>query len=351
MEHITEAGMRFTVPGTAEIPTRSMPVFYNPEMEENREIACAIIRAEDRPLRIALPLAGSGIRAMRMASISRTEIQANDHAPEAFSALKKNLKGHANVTVKNQDADIFLLSSKGFDYIDIDPFGSPAPFLDAAVKRLSRNGILAVTATDTAPLCGTYPKACRRKYGATPVRTPLMYDTGLRILIQKIQRIGTQYEKALTPMLSYMHRHYFRVYLRCKKGKRACDAIIDQLSMISVCAECQWHAIGLHETCPVCTASLFQTGSLWTGRLQDRHVINRLDPKGTVEKIRDELDIFGYYHIPSLCKHLGVSTPPFPAICEKIRQTGHEVSRTHLELQSLRTTLPLQQLLQILEKS
>ncbi|MCU0373510.1 MAG: ATP-binding protein, partial [Ignavibacteria bacterium] len=42
----------------------------------------------------------------------------------------------------------------GFDYIDIDPFGSPCPFLDAAIKRLSRGGILAVTATDTSALAG-----------------------------------------------------------------------------------------------------------------------------------------------------------------------------------------------------
>ena len=43
-----------------------------------------------------------------------------------------------------------ILHSKGFDYIDLDPFGSPNIFLDSAVKRLGRNGILAVTATDTA---------------------------------------------------------------------------------------------------------------------------------------------------------------------------------------------------------
>ena len=37
-----------------------------------------------------------------------------------------------------------------FDYIDIDPFGSPNPFLAAAIGRITRNGIVAVTATDTA---------------------------------------------------------------------------------------------------------------------------------------------------------------------------------------------------------
>ena len=73
------------------------------------------------------------------------------------------------------------MNSTGFDYIDVDPFGSPNPFLDAAIKRIARDGILAVTATDTAPLCGTYTNACRRKYWAVPLRNELMHEIGIRI--------------------------------------------------------------------------------------------------------------------------------------------------------------------------
>ena len=101
--------------------------------------------------------------------------------------------------VQDKDANMFILESSGFDYIDIDPFGSPNFLLDSSVKRISRGGILAVTATDTSALAGSYPDACRRKYWAEPLRSEMMHEAGLRILIRKGQLIGAQFEKALTP--------------------------------------------------------------------------------------------------------------------------------------------------------
>ena len=35
-----------------------------------------------------------------------------------------------------------------FDCVDIDPYGSPSPFIDAAVQCVSEGGLLMVTATD-----------------------------------------------------------------------------------------------------------------------------------------------------------------------------------------------------------
>ena len=116
-----------------------------------------------------------------------------------------------------------MLESKGFDYIDIDPFGFPGRFLDAAALRIARKGILAVTATDLGALCGSFPKVCNRKYWAEPKRDYMMHETGLRILIRKIQLIGIQYEKALIPLFSYYKDHYFRIFFRCVKSKKECD--------------------------------------------------------------------------------------------------------------------------------
>ena len=87
--------------------------------------------------------------------------------------------------------------------------------LDSAIKRISRNGILAVTNTDTAALTGTYPKACIRKYWSMPKRDYMMHETGLRILIRKVQLVGMQYEKALYPIFSYFKDHYFRIFFQC----------------------------------------------------------------------------------------------------------------------------------------
>mmetsp|Transcript_5010 Transcript_5010/g.12093 ORF Transcript_5010/g.12093 Transcript_5010/m.12093 type:complete len:92 (+) Transcript_5010:49-324(+) len=45
-------------------------------------------------------------------------------------------------------------NSKGFDVIDLDPYGSAAEFLDGAVQAVSDGGLLCVTCTDKAVLCG-----------------------------------------------------------------------------------------------------------------------------------------------------------------------------------------------------
>ena len=41
-----------------------------------------------------------------------------------------------------------------FDIVDLDPYGSPHLFLDAAVQSVKDGGLLLVTCTDMAVLCG-----------------------------------------------------------------------------------------------------------------------------------------------------------------------------------------------------
>src|SRR3989338_1247899 len=173
-------------------------------MKLNRDISILLLQ-QFPPMNICDLLAGTGIRAIRMAKeLKHKSIAANDNNKKAVDLIKKNMGcNKVKFKVYNEDANLFLLSSKGFDYIDVDPFGSSNPFLDAAIKRVSRDGILAVTNTDTAALTGTYQKTCIRKYWAVPKRDYMMHETGLRILIRKVQLIGMQYEKALIPVFSY----------------------------------------------------------------------------------------------------------------------------------------------------
>lgn len=237
---IQEGKAKICVPKEERI-SRKLPVFYNPVMELNRTLSVLILRnIPNKGMQIADPLAGTGIRSIRfLKELPKNKIKfiyMNDHSKEAVRIIKKNLKLNkikSKAVVFNKDANLFILENKGFDYIDIDPFGTPNPFLDSAVKSLSRNSILAVTATDTAPLAGTFPAACRRKYWASPLLTHNMHETGIRILIRKVQLIAAQYEKALTPILSYYSEHYFRIFFRCEKGKSKVDEIIRQHGMFN----------------------------------------------------------------------------------------------------------------------
>jgi len=251
--------------------SKEMDVFYNPIMKLNRDIAILLLQ-QFPPMNLCDPLAASGIRAIRFAKELKYEsIVVNDISQKAINSIKNNFKlnkinnftminnsdikkniNNKKIKILNEDANLFLLNSKGFDYIDIDPFGTSNSYLDSAVKRISRNGILAVTNTDTAALTGTYPKACIRKYWSVPKRDYMMHETGLRILIRKVQLIGMQYDKALLPLFSYFKDHYFRIFFQCSKGKKLCDEIAEKHGMIN------------------------DAGPLWIGNLWDSRLSNKM---------------------------------------------------------------------------
>jgi tRNA G26 N,N-dimethylase Trm1 len=66
--------------------------------------------------------------------------------------------------------------NKLFDVIDLDPYGSAAPFLDAAVQSVSEGGLLCVTCTDMAVLCGKNVEVAYSKYSATPIKVSIFVN-------------------------------------------------------------------------------------------------------------------------------------------------------------------------------
>ena len=337
---------------TAKVVSKAMPVFYNPFMELNRTISVLLLNSIDKKnMQIALPLSGSGIRGIRLVKELKKgkikNISFNDYDNKAVKSIKENLKlnkikmAKDKVIVSNKDANLFLLGSCGFDYIDIDPFGTPNPFLDSAVKRISRNGIIAVTATDTSALCGASPKACMRKYWAKPLRNAVMHEIGLRILIRKCQLIGAQFDKALKPIYSYSKDHYMRIFFLCEKGKEKVDEILKQHDVFN-CA-----------------------GPIWIGKLWDNKLAERLykaygkgrnPDKGVLRFlsiIKDESKInkVGFYNIPSIVKGSSLaSIPRQEGIISVIRKKGYKVSETHFAMNSIRSNIPEKVLAEIIRK-
>ena len=63
-----------------------------------------------------------------------------------------------------------------FHIIDLDPYGSPAPFLDSAIQAIVEGGLLMVTCTDMAVLCGNHGETCYAKYGSYPVKSKFCHE-------------------------------------------------------------------------------------------------------------------------------------------------------------------------------
>jgi len=228
-------------------------VFYNPIQEFNRDLSIALINTyshvnNNKKLRILEALAASGIRSVRYALEipNCQEIVANDFDRRAVDLIEKNskLNNVENIIKPScEDATLLMnLSTKNwkekFDCIDLDPYGSPANFLDAAIRSINSGGVLLVTATDAGILCGNGADACFTKYGAVSLRTPCCHELALRILLQSINNHAIRYSRYIVPVLSLSIDFYFRLFVQVFDGQLKAKESINQIGFYYVCNEC-----------------------------------------------------------------------------------------------------------------
>lgn len=361
----------------AEKISKEMPVFYNPVMKLNRDISVLLLNSiEKKNMQIALPLAATGIRGIRfLLELKKSKIMNlsfNDKSSEAVKLIKSNLKLNKiklnkKIKISGLDANLFILNSKGFDYIDIDPFGSPNFLLDSAVKRLAREGILAVTATDTSALCGTYKNACLRKYSGKPLRNEFCHELGLRILIFKIQTISAQHDKALMPIFSYSREHYFRAFFECIKGKKKVDEIMKNHGYILYCKKCLFRknadSIFNDEKCPLCKSKLDYAGKLWLGQLWDKKLATKMNQEARKNNNKELIKLMqiinneskinsaGFYDIAKVIKHNKLkNVPKKDSLINEIKKAGFKVAETHIRPNSIRSNIKLKKLIKLIKK-
>jgi tRNA (guanine26-N2/guanine27-N2)-dimethyltransferase len=348
----------------AELPkkdvNRKMPIFYNPLMESNRNISILLLNSvTNKNMKIADPLAGSGIRSLRFLKELKKgkikELFVNDLKDNFELNFTENLtinkiNNNEKIKISNQEATLFLLTQEGFDYIDLDPFGTPNPFLSSAIARISRKGILAVTATDTAALTGTYLKVTKRKYWSASLKNYLMHETGLRILIRKVQLQGIQFDKALTPILSYHKDHYFRIYFKSEKGKEKCDQLIKQHQYLLFNPKTSEFEISDYNR----KEGYQFAGPLWTGKLFDSKLICKIVKENKFKeeekflnmlKEESKLDFPFFYDLHTLAKIYKFALPRQEQFLKKIKAV-----KTHFSPTGFKSELSVQEIIKKLIK-
>lgn len=70
-----------------------------------------------------------------------------------FTGLQTNSFPFHSLCCKKHHSELSA-AAQVYDAIDLDPYGTPAHLLDSAVQAVAEGGILMVTATDMAVLCG-----------------------------------------------------------------------------------------------------------------------------------------------------------------------------------------------------
>ena len=175
----------------------------------------------------------------------------------------------------------FLISrpterNKRFAIIDLDPFGSPSPFIDCVLRSIEDEGLISITATDTAVLSGIYQTVCLRKYFGLSINNTYSNEVAIRLLISSIALIGARLGISLSPIFVNSNRHYFRVFLKTSLSNSKLIRFLIIIGYIRHCFRCgdrNLTYIYSHDLCPICSSKFNIAGQLWIGKLFDKNVI------------------------------------------------------------------------------
>ena len=342
-------------------------------------------------------LSGLGARGLRAANESGVGLVVlNDLNAAALGLAGRSAaaNGLGNVEMSRREACAFLLSrawggrdagggggdrARRADIVDIDPFGSPAPYLDCCLRAVSRGGMLSMTATDLQVLNGMFPAACARRYGGAPMRRSGFGDEmSLRLMLGCLCAIAGRLDLSVEPLLVHSDQHYYRAYARI--AGRADQARM--MGRLHLCRRCGWRsaapaaaaapaappgrrdggrpgkgtAPAVHPPLPECpecaTPCPDSAGPLWVGPVFDAAFARLAAARAAslpvgrecvplLERAAAEAGMPAAYHtLDESASRAGAPPPRLDRMIRSLRAAGHAASPTSLNPTGFRTAAP-----------
>ena len=313
-----------------------MPVFYNPKMEFSRDMSVAVLsHLLQKEATYLDGMAATGARGIRIFKETELGIELflNDDNPRAVELIEKNLQmnGIEDAVVTQQDLRTLLLDGR-YDCVDVDPFGSPAPFFPMAVGAVRNDGVLCVTATDTGTISGIFSSACRRKYGSVGRRTPFCHELGVRNLIGFVAREAARQDVGIQPVVSYYADHYVRAFVRINKGAKMAD---ESLRRLGYCVFDQKTLERRYQEDP----DSGSIGPIWIGAtcdrsfLEDVHLPPHLKSADRITKVFEHLGNEAtinrpHFSVDEFARRFKMDPPKMDELIERLQKIGC-ATRTH----------------------
>ncbi|KAI0965659.1 S-adenosyl-L-methionine-dependent methyltransferase [Xylaria arbuscula] len=218
-------------------------------------------------------LSATGLRALRYAQELPfvSSVTANDLTPSAVEAIRRNAEHNgveSKVNANQGDARAHMYSimtdeaprehekakhpkrnkskEKRYNVIDLDPYGTAAPFLDAAVSAVRDDGgLLCVTCTDSGVWASNgYPEKAFALYGGIPVKGTYSHEVGLRLILHSIATSAARYGLAIEPLLSLSIDYYVRIFVKIRRSPAQVKFLAGKTMLVYNCD----HGCGAWET-------------------------------------------------------------------------------------------------------
>ncbi|KAK1236530.1 RNA methyltransferase tRNA(m5U54)methyltransferase [Marasmius sp. AFHP31] len=389
-ENTKEPGVAEGVVTSAEEQTQSHRPSYSPHRGVILEALSAtglrsIRYAKEIPLVkyvIANDLSSAATAAMKR------NIEFNGLSPETPSAAAdeaKKSKSYGKIRVNEGDACTLMynhrLERDRVDVVDLDPYGTAAPFIDAAVQCVKDGGLLCVTCTDLSVLAtNNYPEKCLSNYGGVPVKAEYCHEAALRLVLHTVSTSASRYGRYIEPLLSLSIDFYVRLFIRVNTSPIQVKRALTKTSTYYICTSCQSfyeQPLGrvvekknessgnvnyifktqpgptVEGKCPECDSVLHVAGPMWSGNLHDtefvtkvlEHAESKASQYGTAARMKGMLTVAKeelhapFYFTPSrVASFFHCQTPSLDDTASALLHAGHKVSRSHACAGSLKTT-------------
>ncbi|XP_028977844.1 tRNA (guanine(26)-N(2))-dimethyltransferase isoform X2 [Esox lucius] len=349
-------------------------------------ITAAVGERCEKGLSVLEGLAASGLRSVRFALEvpGLRSITANDFSAKAAALIARNAQ-HNGVThllqASQRDASMLMYEMRGkkerYDVIDLDPYGSPACFLDAAVQAVAEGGLLCVTCTDMAVMAGNSGETCYSKYGSISIKAKYCHEMALRIILHSLDQRAAVYQRYIHPLLCVSVDFYIRVFVRVRTGQAVVKNSASKQALVYNCVGCgSFHLqrMGKRTTqgkhvkysaatgppvgpdCEHCGHRHQLGGPVWGESLHDVAFVQKVlsavsaNPsrfgtarriEGMLSMVTEELqDVPLYYTVDNLSSTLHCSTPPLLQFRSALLHAGYRVSLSHACKNALKTDAP-----------
>ena len=377
LQEISEGITKLLVPSdslTQRVPPKS-PAFFNPNARLNRDLSMVAYKAYARGASnrsMADALAGVGARSVRAAVEVKDldEVYINDANPIAVDIARQSgalngVENRCKFSVTEVCKFLIEHSSRGsrFGIVDLDPFGTPAPYIDCALRAVYDDGLLSVTATDTPVLCGIYPDVCVRRYYGRSINTEYGNEVGLRLILGLISMIASRLELGIKPLFVHSTRNYLRVYVLVSVGSQHADAMPSKMGYIYHCFSCSNRSYGNRngsQICAKCKKPMKSAGQLWIDNIFDAVFVNSMLQTldgCTVDKRCGKLLSMAsgevnlpptYFSVDRIAERLKVTPPSISSIIDKLKDSGFAASRTSLKMTGFKTDAKYDEVLEVL---
>ncbi|KAI5080955.1 hypothetical protein GOP47_0004138 [Adiantum capillus-veneris] len=339
-----------------------------------------------KPFRVLEAAAASGLRAIRYAlEVEGVDsVVALDNDRVAVKACEQNIKLNGDealskVHAELGDARLYMISHENqFDVVDVDPYGSPAIFLDSAVQCVTDGGLLMCTATDSAVLCGCYGEVCHSKYGSYSLHGEHSHEMAIRILLSSVESHANRYKRIIVPVLSVWIDFYVRVFVRIYISPKSVKDSPSKLSYIYQCAGCRSFYLqpvgqayrkgngvsynaGVGPTvsleCKECRKHWRMGGPLWSNPLHDSEWVSSILQDLTQSKrhypafdkmhclltaVSEELpDVPLFVNLHALSATLKCIAPSNIMVFSALGNAGYRSSGSHVTPLALKTDAPM----------